>query len=236
MDQISDFEQKTNVIWIRFGGPIGAFAMELFLPLLVLFFAIGCDNTGYPSKKLLSMSKDDFLGLFTVQNLAVLIDPTAILVYLGFIGWLVIFSFTTNGDKYPGVKLRNGKTLKYECNGKLALPAFMHSILHMFQLNICSFLFDLAIYVLLSLFSIVVYCGQGPGIKPALWIYDHWVGLNVAAILFAYAVSFWAYAHSFEPGALLALGGNTGNAIYDVSTLLIVLPLVPNINHYVIML
>jgi delta14-sterol reductase len=84
-------------------------------------------------------------------------------------------------------------------------------------LAILSFSFCLAFYVLLSLFSIAIYCGQGPGIKPALWVYDHWAGLNVAGILFAYAVSFWAYAHSFEPGALLALGGNTGNAIYDVS-------------------
>ncbi|CAM0141966.1 erg24, C-14 sterol reductase [Umbelopsis sp. WA50703] len=172
----------------EFGGPIGAFAMVAFLPILVLFFAIGCDKTGYPSQSLLSMTKDKFLGLFTLQNLAVLIDPMAILVYIAFIVWLVIFTFTTNGDKYPGVKLRNGKTLKYECN---------------------------AFYVLLSLFSIAIYCGQGPGIKPALWVYDHWAGLNVAGILFAYAVSFWAYAHSFEPGALLALGGNTGNAIYD---------------------
>jgi Ergosterol biosynthesis ERG4/ERG24 family len=91
--------------------------MVAFLPTLVLFFAIGCDKTGYPSQSLLSMTKDKFLGLFTLQNLAVLIDPMAILVYIAFIVWLVIFTFTTNGDKYPGVKLRNGKTLKYECNG-----------------------------------------------------------------------------------------------------------------------
>jgi hypothetical protein len=81
-----------------------------------------------------------------------------------------------------------------------------------------TFLIIIGFSVLLSLLSIAIYCAaKGPGIAPALWVYEHWVGINVAAILVAFAVSIWVYLNSFEPGALLALGGNTGNTIYDVS-------------------
>jgi hypothetical protein len=81
-------------------------------------------------------------------------------------------------------------------------------------------LLQLAFSVLLSLFTIVIYCAKGPGLAPALWVYEHWVGLNVASILFAFAVSIWVYVRSFAPGALLALGGNSGNTIYDVSNVI----------------
>jgi hypothetical protein len=91
--------------------------MVTLLPLLVLFFAVGCDNTGYPSQRVLSMTKNDFLALFTLNSLRNLYDPMAIAGYLAYILWLVVFTLTLKGDKYPGVKLRNGKQLKYECNG-----------------------------------------------------------------------------------------------------------------------
>ncbi|KAI9288826.1 ERG4/ERG24 ergosterol biosynthesis protein [Umbelopsis sp. AD052] len=181
-------ELNPKTTFYEFGGPLGAAAMVTFLPLLVLFLAVGCDKTGYPSQKVLSMTKDDFLALFSLNSLRVLFDPMAIGGYIAYIIWLVAFTLTVKGDKYPGSKLRNGKILKYECNG---------------------------FSVLLSFFSLAIYCAKGPGIAPAIWVYEHWVGINVASILFAFAASFWAYSNSFEPGALLALGGNTGNMIYD---------------------
>lgn len=53
--------------------------------------------------------------------------------------------------------------------------------------------------------------------KPLLFVYDHWVGLVMSSILFSYAISLFVYIRSFKPGALLALGGNSGNPLYDVS-------------------
>lgn len=49
------------------------------------------------------------------------------------------------------------------------------------------------------------------------YVYDHYIGLAFASIIFSYLVSIAVYAASFKPGKLLALGGNTGNPIYDVS-------------------
>lgn len=91
--------------------------MVAFLPLVVLFFATACDKTGYPSQRVLSMTKEDFIAMLSIDTLRSLFDPLAMAGYLAFIGWLVVFTISLKGDKYPGVKLRDGKYLKYECNG-----------------------------------------------------------------------------------------------------------------------
>lgn len=163
------------------------------------------------------MTKDDFFALFNFSTLRALYDPLALAGYLGYLLWLVVFTLTLKGDKYPGVKLRNGQILKYECNGVYAgFESFNRGVVCQWRRSDLFLITGFS--VLLSLFSIAVYCAaKGPGIAPALWVYEHWVGINVAAILVAFAVSIWVYLNSFEPGALLALGGNTGNTIYDVS-------------------
>ena len=54
------------------------------------------------------------------------------------------------------------------------------------------------------------------GPAPLTFIYEHWVGLQTAAILMSVIQAWWCYASSYRQGALLALGGNSGNLIYDV--------------------
>ena len=54
------------------------------------------------------------------------------------------------------------------------------------------------------------------GPAPLTFIYEHWIGLQTAAILMSVVQAIYCYASSFRPGALLALGGNSGNFIYDV--------------------
>lgn len=65
-------------------------------------------------------------------------------------------------------------------------------------------------------FFVALYFLKNTGLKPLLYVYDHYVGLAFASIIFSYIVSFAVYFASFKRGKLLALGGNTGNAIYDV--------------------
>ena len=47
------------------------------------------------------------------------------------------------------------------------------------------------------------------------WVYDNYLPLLTASILFSFALSTFLYARSFAPAALLALGGNTGSPLYD---------------------
>jgi delta14-sterol reductase len=53
------------------------------------------------------------------------------------------------------------------------------------------------------------------------FIYDHWVGFCTAAILNAVIQANYCYFTSMlnEDSRVLALGGNSGNPIYDVSPL-----------------
>lgn len=68
-----------------------------------------------------------------------------------------------------------------------------------------------------TLLFAALYFLKDTGLKPLEYVYDHYTGLAFASIIFSYAVSLFVYIGSFKPGKLLALGGNTGNPIYDVS-------------------
>ncbi|KAL0095569.1 lamin-B receptor-like protein [Phycomyces blakesleeanus] len=183
-------EQELNPKTTRyeFLGPLGALGMTTVLPVLVLFFAVGCDSTGYPSKLLLHDHKAFFAKMMTPEYLGQLYDPMAFGVYVAFVALLAIFSLVLPGDVWPGSQLRDGTHLKYKMNGFASLHTTFFCGLY--------FIKDL-------------------GLKPLLFVHDHWVGLVVSSIIFSYLVSIFVYFKSFKKGALLALGGNTGNFIYD---------------------
>ncbi|ORY95830.1 ergosterol biosynthesis ERG4/ERG24 [Syncephalastrum racemosum] len=174
----------------EFLGPIGAFGFVTVLPLLVLFFATCCGPSGYPSQDLLNDWRGFLAILTSREHLLTMLDWKAMAVYLAFVAVLAVFANVLSGDVIPGTTLRNGQRLKYRLN---AFASFY---------NI--FLLLIALLVQLKL-----------GLSPLTFVYDHWVGLVTASILFSYLVSLAVYIKSFQPGALLALGGNTGNALYD---------------------
>lgn len=111
----SDQELNPKTTSYEFLGPVGAFGFITVLPALVLFFACCCDATGYPSKRFMQ----DWKGfLFSEIWIKRLIDPVAMAVYLGFIGFLVVLYYVLKADIVPGTVLRNGQRLKYRLNGK----------------------------------------------------------------------------------------------------------------------
>ncbi|CAO3608486.1 unnamed protein product [Mucor hiemalis] len=172
----------------EFGGPIGALAMVVILPVLVLFFATCCDSTGYPSQEFRDDWKSALLSKLNKEFLFSLYDPLAFAIYVGFVFMLALFYIILPGDHIPGTKLRDGSKFKYRMNGF----ASFHTTLFA------------ALYFLKS-----------TGVKPLEYAYDHFTGLAFASIIFSYAISVAVYLGSFQPGKLLALGGNTGNPIYD---------------------
>ena len=58
--------------------------------------------------------------------------------------------------------------------------------------------------------AIIGYYGFYTQQLPLGWIYDNFLPLLTASVLFSWALSFYLYAASFRPGALLAKGGTTG--------------------------
>lgn len=60
---------------------------------------------------------------------------------------------------------------------------------------------------------------RGFGFIALGWVYDNYLSFCLASIVTSFLLSAYVYFASFKPGKLLALGGNTGTAIYDVGTL-----------------
>lgn len=55
------------------------------------------------------------------------------------------------------------------------------------------------------------------GPESFTFLYDKWIGFVTASLIMSIAQSVYCYAFSFYGDKLLALGGNSGNFIYDVS-------------------
>ncbi|ORX82951.1 delta14-sterol reductase [Basidiobolus meristosporus CBS 931.73] len=93
----------------EFGGPWGASALLLVMPLLTLHFAYECDGihscTFFPE-----------LGQmhWTFENL---IDYQAILAYLAWVAYLIALFHLLPGKSVEGTTLRTGKRLRYKLNG-----------------------------------------------------------------------------------------------------------------------
>ena len=111
----------------------------------------------------------------------------ALTVILAWFILQMLFSFCPIGRVVEGPTLRNGARLKYKLN---AFHAFVASHI---VFAVSYFYFNL----------------------PVTFVYDHYLTLACAAMVFSFLLSVYLYARSFRPGALLSLGGNSGNVVYD---------------------
>lgn len=91
------------------------------------------------------------------------------------------------GHIIKGTKSSNGSQLTYKING---LHAFVISHI---------------------LFAVGYFCFH----IPVTFVYDHFLPLACAAFMLSFVLAVFLYAKSFEENAVLALGGNSGNLIYD---------------------
>merc|ERR1712232_1360190 len=64
-------------------------------------------------------------------------------------------------------------------------------------------------------FWISMGCAAALGSKRLAVLYDEYLPLAGISTLFSTVLATYLYIKSFAPGALLAKGGNTGNAVYD---------------------
>ena len=75
-------------------------------------------------------------------------------------------------------------------------------------------------YTMVLTFGLTVgFLLQPGGVEKFTWIYDNWIPLTSAALAMSVIQATWVYAYSYFSGELLALGGNSGNFIYDVCPL-----------------
>ncbi len=111
--------------------------------------------------------------------------PHAYMIVVGWFIFQVVLYALPLGYTATGTLLADGSRLQYRMNG-----------IHAFVIS----------HVLFA----VIYHYWG-----VAFIYDNYLALATASFVFSSVLAFYMYLKSFQPGALLAVGGNTGNAIYD---------------------
>jgi delta14-sterol reductase len=170
----------------EWGGPIGAFFMVLTVPLTVLAFNSLCTPLGC------TLSLDTFGELYPAIVAAVESAwaqvPLALELYAAWIVFHSILYLLPLGVKKLGQPLRDGTVLTYNIN---AFQAMIISYVALFSAHYTGYinLADLA---------------------------DLSVPLAIAGIILSLALAVGLYVASFRsPNVMLALGGNSGNPIYD---------------------
>ena len=177
----------------EFGGPVGA----LFIPALLIvtiYFLQAAANKDY------KLTLSNFAQVFDeAKKLDVRLPKWK--PFAAVVAWFlfqVVLERVLPGDVAEGTLLRNGQRLKYNINGHLA---FWVSLIFMGHGRAPAFNDDFSFR----------------GFEPfdLEWIYDNYLDLSTSAIIFSTALSVYLYAKSFAPKALLALGGDSGVAVYD---------------------
>ncbi|RGB30308.1 ERG4/ERG24 ergosterol biosynthesis protein [Rhizophagus diaphanus] len=174
----------------EFLGPIGAFLMITVLPSLVYLLHLGCQPEGCPSPALVKqlLNPQQLAQFFSTENILSLFDLQSFIAYVGYLSYLVLAWYLVPGRWVEGTQLRDGSKLKYKENG-------FRSMMLTLSIIGCTILFK--------------------GHEPLLFIYDHFIGLMTCSIIVSFSVAIYVYLASFQEGKLLALGGNSGNIIYD---------------------
>ncbi|KAI1491029.1 putative C-14 sterol reductase [Biscogniauxia mediterranea] len=189
----------------EFGGPFGATAIVVGLPILLYFFAFACnDVSGCPVPSLLEPSSLTWekLKLETgwpeggLRDLGSWKVTGVVLLYylVSLVLWRILPAHEVYGTKLP----QHGRPLKYRFN------AFSATVI---QLSACA----IGTYV------------QGADFIAWTFITDNFVQILTANILIAFLLAIFVYIHSFSVDTKypnsdlreLAAGGQTGNFIYD---------------------
>ncbi|KDR79042.1 hypothetical protein GALMADRAFT_138002 [Galerina marginata CBS 339.88] len=173
----------------EFLGPPGALAITLGVPFITYLLYFGCSEAAGGCLPQPSSIPDRILSSVSNPNWwKGLWDTEASLMYLGWYAFCVVAWAVLPGDQVAGTTLRNGGKKQYKIN---AFSTFL---------------------LALGVTSGVI-LRYGP--ESFTFIYNKWVGLITASLIMSVVQAIYVYAISFKQGKLLALGGNTGNFIYD---------------------
>lgn len=120
-------------------------------------------------------------------TLSELFSLVACLILIAWFLLHVVIYMLPVGRVVSGTYLRDGTRLKYKING-----------LHAFIISHIVFIIGYVLYKI-----------------PVRFVYDNYIAMATASIFFSFLIAFCMYTHSFYGKRLLALGGNSGNPIYD---------------------
>ncbi|CAL1713388.1 unnamed protein product [Somion occarium] len=173
----------------EFLGPLGALFITLGVPATTYALYFTCSESSGGCPPALDTLYPKLVEAVTSEDWWwSLWDQEAAVAYLAWYAYCVLAWLIIPGDWVEGGVMRNGQKKSYKIN------AFSTFLLTM------------------GLTTGFIY-RFGP--ESFTFIYDHWVGFITASILMSVVQGLLCYLVSFRSGALLALGGNSGNPIYD---------------------
>ncbi|TCD64525.1 erg24, C-14 sterol reductase [Steccherinum ochraceum] len=173
----------------EFLGPPGAFLISVGVTFMVYALYFGCSETSGGCPPPLELIPQRLTSSLASKSFWLsLFDAKGASYYFGWYAFCVVAWMLLPGDWVEGTVLRTGGKQVYKIN---AFSTFLLS-LGLTAGTIWRF-----------------------GFGSFTFIYEHWVGIVTAAVIMAIGQAFLVYAMSFRSGELLALGGNSGNFIYD---------------------
>ncbi|RKP08981.1 ergosterol biosynthesis ERG4/ERG24 family-domain-containing protein [Thamnocephalis sphaerospora] len=170
----------------EFLGAPGAAAIIVICHAVLYAFYTNCTEDGCPNAQGLAWLVQSPFNFPSGWQSAY--HRLGLQVYVGWLSWLLGLYCLVPGRWVRGTVLRNGTTLEYKVNALSAL-------------------------VLTALGCAAGLYFAGP--EPFVFVYDHILHVITAGIIIASVLSVYLYTASFLPGKLLALGGNSGNPLYD---------------------
>ncbi|KAK1225005.1 erg24, C-14 sterol reductase [Marasmius sp. AFHP31] len=186
--KVADLNPRTTSY--EFLGPPGAFLITVGVPILTYGLYFGCSEQtgGCPPPNLSTIPERVSAALADPNWWKGLWDTQATIMYLAWYAFCVAAWAVLPGATVEGTKMRNGETKKYKIN---AFSTFL---------------------LALGLAFGTIY-RYGP--SSFTFLYERWVGFVTASVLMSVLQALGVYFMSFQDGKLLALGGNSGNFIYD---------------------
>jgi len=185
----------------EFLGPPGAFLVTTLTSAICYLLYFGCNESGCllyrdsfgAPRSLPTITPESIPDrvLNAVQDVDFwksLWDRDAAIIYAGWYAFCVISWAILPGDWVEGTTLRTGEKKKYKINAFTTM--------------------------LLALGCVSGHIWRN-GPEAFTFLYEKWVGLITAAIINSVFQACYVYAMSFRQGKLLALGGNSGNFLYD---------------------
>ncbi|KAJ7707612.1 ERG4/ERG24 ergosterol biosynthesis protein [Mycena rosella] len=171
----------------EFLGPPGALLITLGVPITTYALYFGCSEHagGCPPPLILDRISSALSDPAWWKGLW---DTQATLMYFAWYAFCLVSWVVLPGDLVAGTTLRTGEKKQYKIN---AFSTFL---------------------LALGLTSGAIY-RYGP--ESFTFLHDKFVGFITASIIMSVIQGVACYAASFRDGALLALGGNSGNYIYD---------------------
>ncbi|KAI5452505.1 erg24, C-14 sterol reductase [Naganishia albida] len=186
---------------VEFMGPLGVTALTVLTPLFAYLLYAGCnERVGCPPKFSTFDENTGRHGLFfdvhpsdVTEMVARALDWKAHLIYAVWYAYIVACWKYLPGEWVEGTVLRNGKKQVYKINA-FATLLLTTGLIGGLLINPTT---------------------SSKGQELMSWMYDRWLGLLTAAFVNSVVQALAVYWQSFNNGELLALGGNSGNFIYD---------------------